>query len=156
MIDSPMARETSLGLSGLLFGKTVAGMAGIALTVLPTDGMATPTAFLRVDHLRREFQDLLELINRGPCLGMLPRFKAGHLSGVASLTEATHHQASSDSIIGGFVVASVAIDTCHPMLTHRALSPRNDEARVDLFMAPDTDSIILLGGYAVEVQTEKD
>jgi hypothetical protein len=63
MIDPAMARETSLGFSGLFFGKTVAGMARIALTVLPTNGVAAPTPFLGVDHLRREFQDLLELVN---------------------------------------------------------------------------------------------
>jgi hypothetical protein len=63
MIDTPMARETSLGFSGLFCGKTVTGMARIAVTVLPTDGVAASTPFLRVDHLRRKLQDLLELIN---------------------------------------------------------------------------------------------
>jgi hypothetical protein len=58
-----MARETSLGFSGLLFGKTVTGMARIALTIVPADGMAAPTAFLCVDHLRREFEDFLEFID---------------------------------------------------------------------------------------------
>ena len=63
MIGPPMAGKTGLGLSGFFFGKTVSGMARIALTVLPTDGMAAPTPFLRVDHLRREFEDFLEFIN---------------------------------------------------------------------------------------------
>jgi hypothetical protein len=63
MIDPPMARETSLGFSCLFFGKTVARMARIALAILPADGVTAPTSLLRVDHLRREFQDLLELVN---------------------------------------------------------------------------------------------
>jgi hypothetical protein len=58
-----MARETSLGFSGLFFGKTVTGMARIALAVLPTDGVAASTPFLRVDHFRREFEDFFEFIN---------------------------------------------------------------------------------------------
>jgi hypothetical protein len=63
MIDPPMAGKTSLGFSGLFFGKAVARMARIALTVFPTDGMAAPTPFLRFDHLRRKFQDPLEFVN---------------------------------------------------------------------------------------------
>jgi hypothetical protein len=151
-----MARETSLGLSGLFPGKTVTGMARIALTVLPPDGVAAPTPFLRVDHLRREFQDLLELINRGPCLGMLPRFELRHLSRMTSSTEATYHQTGSGRILGGFVVAPMAIDTRHPGLAHWAFPPRQDETSVQLFMAINTDSIVLLGGYTVKVQGEKD
>jgi hypothetical protein len=33
------------------------------MTIVPADGMAASTTLLRVDHLRREFQDLLEFIN---------------------------------------------------------------------------------------------
>jgi hypothetical protein len=54
------------------------------------------------------------------------------------------------------MVTPVAIDTCHRGLTHWAFPPRLNEARIALFMAIDTDSIILLGGYTVEVQGEKD
>jgi hypothetical protein len=54
------------------------------------------------------------------------------------------------------MVTAVAIDTCHPGLTHGALPPGQDEARGELFMAIDADLIIFLGGYTVEVQREKD
>jgi hypothetical protein len=75
---------------------------------------------------------------------------------MTSSTDETHHQAGSDRILGRCMVASVAIDTCHPRLTHWALPPGQDEVWTELFMAIDTDSIILLGGYTVEVQGEKD
>jgi hypothetical protein len=54
------------------------------------------------------------------------------------------------------MVAPVAIDTGNPGLTHAALPPGQDEARIELFMAIDTDLIILLGGYTSDVQREKD
>jgi hypothetical protein len=156
MIDPSMAGKTGLRLFGLLLGKTVAGMARVALTIFPTDGMAPTAALLRVDHLRWELHDLLELINRSPGLGMLTRFEPGHLDGMTSLTEATHHQACPDRIISGFVVAPMAFDTGYPCLTHAAFPPGYDEACVHLFMAADTDSIILLGGCMPEVQREDD
>jgi hypothetical protein len=75
---------------------------------------------------------------------------------MAFLTEATYHQASPDRILGGFMVAPVAVDTGNPGLSHSAFPPGQDEARIDLFMAIDTDLIIHLGGYTSEVQGEKD
>jgi hypothetical protein len=118
-----MTGEASLGLPGLFFGETVASMARIALTVLTADGMAAPAPFLSVDHLRREFQDLLEFIDRSPCLGMLPRFEPFHLNRMASLTDAANHQARSDHILGRFMVAAVTVYAGNPGLAHSAFTP---------------------------------
>lgn len=63
MIDPAMAGKTSLGLSGLFFGKAVAGMTRVTLAVLSTDGMAATTPHFRVDHLRGEFENLREFVN---------------------------------------------------------------------------------------------
>jgi len=87
---------------------------------------------------------------------MLPRFEPGHLIGMTSFTEATYHEADPDRILGRFMVAPVAVDTGNPGLSHSAFPPGQDEGRIDLFMAIDTDLIILLGGYTSEVQGEKD
>ena len=87
---------------------------------------------------------------------MLPRFELGHFIGMAFLTNATHHQAPPDRILGRCMVAPVAVNTCHPMLSHWAFPPGHDKVRIDPFMATDTDSIILLGRYTLEVQREKD
>jgi len=74
---------------------------------------------------------------------------------MTSSTEATYHETGPDRILGGFMVGPVTVDTCDPGLTHWAFPPGYNEARIDLFMAIDTDSIILLGGYTSEVQREK-
>jgi hypothetical protein len=63
MINPSMTGETGLGFSGLFFGKAVARVARIALTVFAADGMTPTASLLRIDHLRRQFQDLLESIN---------------------------------------------------------------------------------------------
>lgn len=77
---------------------------------------------------------------------MLTLFEPGRLNGMARLTETADHQARSDRILGRCMVTPVAIDTCHPGLTHWAFLPGRNEARVELLMAIDTDSIVLLGG----------
>lgn len=87
---------------------------------------------------------------------MLPRFELGHLIGVASLTETAHHEASPGRILGRLVVAPVAVNACHPVPSHRAFPPGYDEVRLNLFVATDTGSIILLGGNSLEVQGEND
>jgi hypothetical protein len=155
MVDPSMAGETRFGLSRLFFAKTVASVTRVALTILPADGMTAPTPFLRIDHLRREFQDLLEAIHRGPRLGMLTRFEPLHLTWVTSFAEASHHEACSDCILGGLMVAPMAIDTCDSGLAHGAFPPGPYEPGVGLLMATDADSVILLGGNAWVVQREK-
>jgi len=75
---------------------------------------------------------------------------------MTSSTEATYHETGPDRILGGFMVAPVAVNTGNPALSHSALPPGQDEARTALFMAVDTDAIILFGDYTLKCQREKD